>query len=170
MKRKGYSAMTDPKQDPPAHVDAQIAWLEKHAQEKEAVERAWRAHLETLPFKIPPPSSAAFTAGYLAAQQAVAGERSKEPRPGPMYPPLHPWDLEPHYAAHVAAMTSEGLHSKAAIAEQLAWRDQQLEALRRIVARTLACGQLEKLEDARDYLVCHAERAGIRRSKQEGSG
>lgn len=77
--------------------------------------------------------------------------------PGPLYPNLHPWELEPHYQAHVSAMTSEGLHSKAAIAEQLAWRDQTIEALRRIITRTLACGQLEKLEDARPFLARHPE-------------
>lgn len=76
---------------------------------------------------------------------------------GPMYPNLQPWDLEPHYCAHVAAMTAEALHSKAAIAEQLAWRDQTIEALRRIIERTLACGQLEKLESARIYLHRHEE-------------
>jgi hypothetical protein len=42
------------------------------------------------------------------------------------YPPLHPQNLEPHYSSHVAAMTTEELHSKADIAMQLAWRDQQL--------------------------------------------
>lgn len=70
--------------------------------------------------------------------------------PGPVYPNLKPWELEPHYARHISAMTSEGLHSKAAIAEQLAWRDQRIEALEaalhptaeeviRLVAK--ACGE-----------------------------
>lgn len=49
---------------------------------------------------------------------------------GPMYLNLKPWELEPHYSKHVSAMTSEALHSKAAIAEQLAWRDQTIEVLR----------------------------------------
>jgi hypothetical protein len=31
--------------------------------------------------------------------------------------------LEPHYSAHVAAMTAEGLHSKSDIAAELAYRD-----------------------------------------------
>lgn len=45
----------------------------------------------------------------------------------------HPWDLEPYYSRHVAAMTAEGLHAKSAIAEQLAWRDKQLaESERRL--------------------------------------
>lgn len=76
--------------------------------------------------------------------------------PGPVYPSLKPWDLEPHYAKHVSAMTTERLDGKAAIAEQLAWRDQTIVALGRIIERTLACGQLEKLESARIYLARHA--------------
>jgi hypothetical protein len=46
-----------------------------------------------------------------------------------VYPKHHPWDLEPHYTRHVSAMTSEALHSKADIAIQLAWRDQEIERL-----------------------------------------
>ena len=41
-----------------------------------------------------------------------------------------PWNLEPYYSAHVSAMTSEGLHSKADIAAELAFRDKELAALR----------------------------------------
>jgi hypothetical protein len=48
----------------------------------------------------------------------------------PLYPKHRPWDLEPHYSRHVSAMTAEQLHSKADIAEQLAWRDQLIESLR----------------------------------------
>jgi hypothetical protein len=48
----------------------------------------------------------------------------------PTYPlNLKPWELEPHYSRHVAAMTEEGLHDKAAIAEQLAWRDKRIAEL-----------------------------------------
>lgn len=64
------------------------------------------------------------------------------------YPDLRPWKLEPHYCFHVGKMTEEELHSKADIATQLAFRDQTIEELRRIITRTLASGQLEKLEDA----------------------
>lgn len=46
-----------------------------------------------------------------------------------IYPKYDPWDLEPHYSKHVSAMTSKGLHSKADIAIQLAWRDQEIERL-----------------------------------------
>jgi hypothetical protein len=48
-----------------------------------------------------------------------------------LYPKHHPWELEPHYSRHVSAMTSEALHSKADIAIQLAWRDQEIERLQR---------------------------------------
>jgi hypothetical protein len=47
----------------------------------------------------------------------------------PLYPKHHPWTLEPYYSRHVSAMTSEGLHDKADIAEQLAWRDKKIQEL-----------------------------------------
>ena len=43
-------------------------------------------------------------------------------------------DLEPYYIRHVAAMTAEGLHSKAAIAKELAYRDQRIADLERQLA------------------------------------
>lgn len=47
-----------------------------------------------------------------------------------MYPRCyHPWDLEPWYSQHVSAMTTEALHHKADIAEQLAWRDKLIDYL-----------------------------------------
>lgn len=49
-----------------------------------------------------------------------------------------PWTLEPHYSSHVSAMTSEGLHAKAAIAAELAFRDVQIAKLREAAARVLA--------------------------------
>lgn len=47
-----------------------------------------------------------------------------------LYPDLNPWDLEPYFCRHMAAMTAEDLHSKADIARQLAWRDQCIATLR----------------------------------------
>lgn len=47
-----------------------------------------------------------------------------------LYADRNPRKLEPHYTAHVIAMTREDLHSKSDIAAELAWRDQQVEALR----------------------------------------
>lgn len=75
-------------------------------------------------------------------------------RPGTQNYPrtMGPEELEPHYSRHVGAMTSEGLHNKSDIAFQLALRDWKLAALTRIITRSLASGQLEKLEDARPYL------------------
>lgn len=51
---------------------------------------------------------------------------------------LLPWKLEPHYSRNVAAMTAEGLHSKAEIAMQLAWRDQRIAELDTALARAAA--------------------------------
>jgi hypothetical protein len=42
-------------------------------------------------------------------------------------------ELSVHYCAHVRAMTSEGLHSKADIAAELAYRDWRIEELQREV-------------------------------------
>lgn len=50
-----------------------------------------------------------------------------------LYPEQNPMQLEPHFSRHMLAMTAEGLHDKAAIAEQLAYRDQQIEVLRAAV-------------------------------------
>lgn len=46
-----------------------------------------------------------------------------------LYADRDPCELEPYYSRHVEAMTAEGLRSKAAIAEELAYRDQQIERL-----------------------------------------
>lgn len=43
--------------------------------------------------------------------------------------------LGQHYMNHVVAMTAEELHSKADIAAELAWRDQEIERLRGEVER-----------------------------------
>lgn len=48
-----------------------------------------------------------------------------------LYARFDPSTLEPHYSAHVSAMTSEGLHGKSEIAAELAHRDVQIESLRR---------------------------------------
>ena len=46
------------------------------------------------------------------------------------YAERDPVELEPHYIKHVSAMTAEGLHSKSAIAAELAYRDKEIESLR----------------------------------------
>lgn len=50
------------------------------------------------------------------------------------YAERKPWDLEPHYIKHVNAMTAEGLHHKAAIAAELAYRDKRIENLEKQLA------------------------------------
>lgn len=50
------------------------------------------------------------------------------------YEDRDPEVLEPHYSKHVHAMTAEGLHSKAAIAAELAFRDVLLEDARQKLA------------------------------------
>ena len=39
--------------------------------------------------------------------------------------------LGEHYLRHVSAMTGEGLHAKSDIAAELAWRDAEIERLRK---------------------------------------
>jgi hypothetical protein len=44
-------------------------------------------------------------------------------------------ELGPYYLRHVAAMTSEGLHSKADIAAELAYRDHEIDRLRALITK-----------------------------------
>ena len=46
-----------------------------------------------------------------------------------LYSERDPMALEPYFSQHMAAMTAEGLHSKAAIAAELAFRDARIAAL-----------------------------------------
>lgn len=50
------------------------------------------------------------------------------------YAERDPMELEPYFSRHMQAMTAENLHSKAAIAEELAYRDQKIERLERELA------------------------------------
>jgi hypothetical protein len=59
-----------------------------------------------------------------------------------IYPKHHPWELEPYYCLHVSAMTAEALHSKADIAEQLAWRDKRIAELEAKYAALVAAARL----------------------------
>jgi len=54
--------------------------------------------------------------------------------------------LGEYYVRHVSAMTSEGLHSKAAIAAELAYRDEQIEMLRKRLAIIWADSNYMRLE------------------------
>lgn len=71
-----------------------------------------------------------------------------------LYPEQDPMQLEPHFSRHMLAMTAEGLHDKSAIAEQLAYRDQQIEVLRnerRLV--WIFCSERLPTEEQRVYFV-----------------
>lgn len=63
-----------------------------------------------------------------------------------LYAERDPRDLEPHFSKHMSAMTSEDLHSKAAIAEELAYRDQRIDAL---VEGLRQIESLANIEDSR---------------------
>lgn len=86
---------------------------------------------EDSPPNVPPPASAAALCtcqGFGKNVQVCAPCLGRGSAPAPaQYPTdLKPWELEPHYCRHIAAMTAEGLHDKADIAAQLAWRDQRI--------------------------------------------
>lgn len=115
----------------------------------------------------------AFTAGYLAHQQAVAQEREHLEGDSGSVPCPHCYDggaclpggcgVDGCERCGKPCPTCEGTHELDAttVAKQLAQRDHQLDALRRVVARTLACGQLEKLEATVDSTpMSHAEACG----------
>jgi hypothetical protein len=51
-----------------------------------------------------------------------------------LYANRSPFRLEPFYSMHVSAMTSEDLHSKSAIAAELAFRDMEIAGLRKELA------------------------------------
>jgi hypothetical protein len=49
----------------------------------------------------------------------------------------HLWDLEPHYATHVSAMTTENLWLKSEIAAELAVRDKRIAELQAMLRSVL---------------------------------
>ena len=51
-----------------------------------------------------------------------------------LYADRDPRALEPHYSAHVSAMTTEELHAKSRIAAELAWRDKEIARLRKALS------------------------------------
>ena len=56
------------------------------------------------------------------------------------YATRRPWELDAaggYYARHTAAMTEEGLHSKADIAAELAWRDMQIDRLQAALEKAI---------------------------------
>lgn len=67
-------------------------------------------------------------------------------------------DIGQHYAKHVNAMTTEGLHAKSDIAAELAWRDAENERLRELL--------LEAAEDLEDEGVSHEWTAKYREAAE----
>ncbi|MCS4234464.1 hypothetical protein [Stenotrophomonas sp. BIGb0135] len=58
-----------------------------------------------------------------------------------LYPEVCPMQLDKdggYYCRHVEAMTAEGLHRKSDIAEQLGWRDREIDKLRTALAASRA--------------------------------
>lgn len=51
-----------------------------------------------------------------------------------LYAERNPRLLEPHFSAHMLAMTAEDLRGKAEIAAELAWRDAEIASLRQQLA------------------------------------
>ena len=68
-----------------------------------------------------------------------------------LYAERDPMALEPYFSQHIAAMTAEGLHSKAAIAEELAHRDARIAALEAYAKR------LEEASEAMDKTLKWAQ-------------
>ena len=69
-----------------------------------------------------------------------------------LYAERDPEALEPHLFDHMMAMTAEGLHSKGAIACELAWRDQQIERLEgrlKEIAEIAHAGGLKNMSENR---------------------
>lgn len=74
---------------------------------------------------------------------------------GPLYAERDAMALGQHYVNHIHAMTREQLHSKSAIAEELAWRDQRIAELEeKLAGGVLVNG--EALEELRVELMFHA--------------
>jgi hypothetical protein len=60
----------------------------------------------------------------------MVGTKRQETSNEKLYAERDPYDLSPQYERHMMALTTEGLHSKAAIAAELAFRDSVIEQLR----------------------------------------
>ncbi len=71
---------------------------------------------------------------WLQTWTVASNEQTSAPTTSTQYPTdLDPRALEPQFSCHMLALTAEGLHDKSAIAEQLAWRDKRIEALKESV-------------------------------------
>lgn len=74
-----------------------------------------------------------------------------------LYAQRDPMALEPFYSRHVLAMTAEGLHDKHDIAEELAFRDAEIERLRAKagLARCMYCDAEFTLATQKEELADH---------------
>lgn len=70
-----------------------------------------------------------------------------------LYAERDPRDLEPYFSRHMMAMTAEKLNTKAAIAEELAYRDKQIHALEKM-PRCDECDDTGICEDRAGKHVC----------------
>ena len=72
------------------------------------------------------PGTSPSTENTASTVQKKEGERSQR-----LYAKRDKEALGDYYVRHVSAMTGEGLHWKSDIAAELAWRDRQIDELKR---------------------------------------
>lgn len=97
---------------------------------------------------------------------------SKRTRPESTIYPKHfkAWDLEPYYSRHIGAMTSEQLHDKADIAEQLAWRDQRIAELEEALHESERRSGTELRTITDDLLAIQARLTGAQEALERPCG
>lgn len=71
------------------------------------------------------------------------------------YADRDPQALEPWYSRHVGAMTAEGLHGKAHIAAELAYRDKRITELENAIDKGLDLLEEHRPNDAVELLSRH---------------
>lgn len=67
------------------------------------------------------------------------------------YFPRDPRLLEPFFSEHMEAMTVEGLHDKADIARELAFRDKQIAILKEFLQHWISDGHLQTFADRKRF-------------------
>lgn len=75
------------------------------------------------------------------------------------------FELEPHFSDHVSAMTGEGLHNKADIAAELAFRDAEICGLRERVAELEEAIQYPFTELGKEAQEAWADRNAAARNR-----
>ena len=84
-----------------------------------------------------------------------------------LYPFSHPIDAEPYYSRHVEAMTVEELHSKAAIALQLAVRDKEIARLSAKLAEIDTEEVVKIIEDGECFARRESKMDALKQSNAE---